>query len=77
VERGLKTNPDLAGTINVAITLTGSGSVTDADVTGRTWSGAGSREAESCMLSRIRSWRFPSSANGGGTFSFPFNFTRG
>ena len=77
VERGLKVNPDLAGTITVAITLTGSGSVTGANVTNRTWSGPGSSDAESCMLSRIRSWKFPSSANGGGTYSFPFNFTRG
>jgi hypothetical protein len=76
VEQGLKVNPNLAGTITVAITMTGSGSVTDADVTNRTWSGAGASPAESCILSKIRSWRFPASDAGGGTYSFPFNFTR-
>ena len=75
-EYGLKVNPSLAGTINVAITLTGSGNVTDAEVTNRTWSSGGAAEAESCIIQRIRSWRFPSASAGGGTYSFPFNFTR-
>ena len=76
VENGLRVNPNLAGTINIAITLTGSGTVTGVDITNRTWSGAGSSEAESCIVSRIRSWKFPSSDVGGGTYGFPFNFTR-
>jgi hypothetical protein len=75
VEYGLKANPSLAGTITVAITLTGSGSVTNVDVTNRTWGGAGASEAESCVRSKIQAWKFPSSAAGGGTYSFPFNFT--
>jgi hypothetical protein len=75
-ERGLKVNPSLAGTINVSITLTGSGNVTDAAVTNRTWSGGGAAEAESCIIQQVRSWRFPSASAGGGTYSFPFNFTR-
>jgi TonB family protein len=74
-ENGLKVNPNLAGTVTVAITLTGAGNVTGARVTNRTWSGPGASQAESCILARIRSWRFPSSEAGGGTFSFPFNFT--
>lgn len=76
VEHGLKVNPSLAGTINVAITMTGSGSVTDVDVTSRTWGGNGSSAAEQCIVQRIRSWKFPPSPAGGGTYSFPFNFTR-
>jgi hypothetical protein len=75
-ERGLKVNPGLAGTVNVSITITGSGNVTGADVTSRTWSGGGAAEAESCILDKIRGWRFPSSSAGGGTYAFPFNFTR-
>ena len=75
-ERGLKVNPSLAGTINVAITLTGSGNVTGVDITSRTWSGAGSSEAESCIVNKIQSWKFPSSDLGGGTYGFPFNFTK-
>jgi hypothetical protein len=76
VEYGLKANPSLAGTINVAITLTGTGNVTGVQVNSRTWGGAGSSEAESCIRSRIRGWKFPASSAGGGTYSFPFNFTR-
>lgn len=76
VEYGLKQNPSLAGTVNVAITLTGSGNVTGVDITSRTWGGSGASEAESCIRSKIRGWKFPSSAAGGGTYSFPFNFTR-
>ena len=76
VERGLKANPSLAGTINVAISLTGSGNVTDVDITSRTWGGAGASEAESCIIDKIRSWKFPSSSAGGGTYGFPFNFTK-
>jgi hypothetical protein len=75
-EYGLKQNPNLAGKVNVAITLTGSGNVTDVDVTNRSWSGAGASEAESCIRSRIQGWKFPSSDRGGGTFGFSFNFTR-
>lgn len=75
-ERGLKVNPNLAGTITVAITLTGSGNVTGVDVTNSTMSGAGASETQSCIRSRIRSWKFPSSSAGGGTYAFPFNFTR-
>ena len=75
-ERGLKINPSLAGTINVSITLAATGSVTDAAVTNRTWSGGGAAEAESCIIQRIHTWRFPSASVGGGTYAFPFNFTR-
>ncbi len=76
-EYGLKANPNLAGTVTVAITLSGSGSVSDVDITRRTWSGAGASEAEGCIRSRVRSWKFPASATGAGTYGFPFNFTPG
>lgn len=75
-EYGLKANPSLAGTVTVAISLTGSGDVTGVNVTNRTWSGPGASEAESCIRNKIEAWRFPSSDAGGGTYSFPFNFTR-
>ena len=76
-ENGLKVNPNLAGTIVTAISIEPSGSVSGVNITRRTWSGAGSSESESCILRRIRSWRFPSSEAGAGTYSFPFNFTKG
>jgi len=75
-EYGLKSNPSLAGTVTVAISLTGSGDVTGVNITNRTWGGAGASEVESCIRNKIESWRFPPSDAGGGTYSFPFNFTR-
>ena len=75
-EYGLKLNPALAGSVTIAITMTGGGSVTNAAVSRRTWSGPGSAETESCVLQKVREWRFPSSSAGGGTFEFSFNFTK-
>src|SRR5688572_7578781 len=75
-ENGLKVNPNLAGSITVAIDIAGSGSVQGAQVTRRSWSGAGASESESCILRTIRGWRFPSSSRASGTYSFPFSFTR-
>lgn len=76
-EQGLKVNPNLAGSIKVSITLTGSGSVTGVDAVPGTMSGAGTSEVTSCIEGKIRSWRFPASEAGGGTYSFPFSFTKG
>ena len=75
-EYGLKVNPALAGSVSVAVTLTSEGSVTGVDITNRTWSGAGSSEAESCIKQRISGWKFPSSDHGGGTYSFSFSFSK-
>ena len=75
-EFGLKANPALAGTVTVAISLTGSGDVTGVNVANRTWSGPGAAESESCIRNKIRQWRFPAAAEGGGTYTFPFNFTK-
>jgi len=75
-EYGLKVNPQLAGSVAVAVTLTAEGSVTGVDITKRTWSGPGSAEAESCIKQRISGWKFPSSDRGGGTYSFSFSFSR-
>jgi hypothetical protein len=75
-EYGLKVNPSLAGTVAVAVTLTGAGNVTGVEITNRTWSGAGHEEAESCIRQRISAWRFPSSEQGGGTYGFSFVFSK-
>jgi hypothetical protein len=76
VENGLKVDPNLAGTITVAISIAGSGSVTGANITNRSWRGPGAAPAESCITSVIRRWTFPSSERGAGTYAFTFNFTR-
>jgi hypothetical protein len=75
-EFGLKVNPALAGSVTMALTLTGGGAVTDAKITGRTWSGPGAEATESCILQRARGWHFPASSAGGGTYEFSFNFTK-
>ncbi len=75
-EYGLKTNPSLAGSVSVAVTLTSEGAVTGVDITRRTWSGPGAAEAESCIKQRISGWKFPSSDHGGGTYAFSFSFSR-
>lgn len=75
-EYGLKVNPQLAGSVTVAVTLTSEGAVTGVDITKRTWSGPGAAEAESCIKQRISGWKFPSSEHGGGTYSFSFSFSR-
>jgi len=75
-EYGLKVNPDLAGSVTAAVTLTPSGSVAGVNVTNRTLAGAGASDTERCIVDKIRAWRFPSSEAGGGTFSFSFSFTR-
>lgn len=74
-EFGLKANPNLRGSVTVNIVVSGSGAVSGANVAGRTWSGAGASEAESCIRQKIRSWRFPGTASGEGTYAFKFNFS--
>jgi len=56
-------SPSLAGSATVAVTLTPDGNVVAADVIRRSWSGKGSEIVENCMLSRVRSWKFPASEN--------------
>ena len=56
-------SPALAGSATVAVTLTPDGSVLAADVIRRSWSGKGSELVENCMLSRVRSWKFPANDN--------------
>jgi hypothetical protein len=52
-------SPDLAGSATVAVTLAPDGNVLDAGIIRRSWSGKGSDVVESCVLSRVRSWKFP------------------
>jgi hypothetical protein len=74
---GLPLNPNLAGSINVAITMDAAGTVTEARVATRSWSGAGVAEAEACVLSRVKGWAFPASSKAGAeTYSFSFIFNK-
>lgn len=72
-DQGLAANPNLAGSVSVMLTLDPSGSVADAKVANRTWSGAGVAEAEACILQRVKAWAFPASSKSG-TESYSFSF---
>lgn len=75
-EYGLKANPQLAGSITLALTMDAMGAITRATISERTWSGAGVTPTESCILDRAQAWRFPDAAgNAAGTYEFSFNFT--
>lgn len=52
-------SPGLAGSATVAVTLAADGNVLDAGIIRRSWSGKGADIVESCVLARVRSWRFP------------------
>ena len=52
-------NPNLAGSATVAVTLAADGNVLDAGIIRRSWSGKGADIVESCVLARVKSWRFP------------------
>jgi len=70
-------SPALAGSATVAVTLGSDGSVLKADIVRRSWSGQGSEVVETCVLSRVRGWRFPATnAEELVTHSFAVIFTR-
>ena len=58
-EYGLKVNPALTGTIAVRLAIRPSGDVGAATFMRHNWSGAGGKEAESCMRGRVMAWMFP------------------
>lgn len=70
--------PTLAGSGTVAVLLAADGGVSDADIVRKTWSGKGVEELESCVLTRVRSWKFPASEEGNDkrVHSFSVIFTR-
>ena len=70
-------SPYLAGSATVAVTLGPSGNVLSAEIIRRTWAGKGSEAVESCVLSRVRGWRFPAiDTDEVLTHSFALIFTR-
>ena len=70
-------SPSLAGSATVAVTLGSEGNVLNADIIRRSWSGKGSDVVETCLLSRVRAWRFPATKSSEVlTHSFAVIFTR-
>ena len=66
---------DLAGVVTLRLVLGPNGTVRNADVVRRTWSGPGAAETEECLLTAARKWRVPSAADGA-TLTLPISFTR-
>lgn len=75
-EFGRRENPQLAGTVAVAVTVQASGDVRSVEVTSRSWKGRETSKVEECICSRIRSWKFPEYEGGEGTYPFTFVFTQ-
>ena len=70
-------SPALAGSATVAVTLASNGSVLNADIVRRSWAGKGSEAVETCVLSRVRAWKFPATNTEENlTHSFAVIFTR-
>ncbi len=71
-EQEAQKNPDLAGKVAVAFTIDPAGAVADATVAETTLNNG---NAENCMLSRIRRWKFPEPEGGGVVeVNFPWVF---
>ncbi len=51
--------PNLVGSATVSVSVAADGSVLTADILRSSWSERGAETVEQCMLSRVRSWRFP------------------
>ncbi|HYX93306.1 MAG TPA: AgmX/PglI C-terminal domain-containing protein [Myxococcaceae bacterium] len=71
-EQELNKDPNLAGKVGVQFVIDPTGSVSDASVSETTLANA---NTESCMLARIRRWKFPEPKGGGiVTVTFPWIF---
>jgi hypothetical protein len=70
-------NPGLAGSTTIGVLLAQDGTVTRADLLRRSWEGRGAEKVESCVLAKVRSWKFPPSDNAAARpYSFSTVFTR-
>ena len=67
-EQELQKSPDLSGKVSVMFTIDPAGAVNEANVSESSLS---NNTAESCMLARIRRWKFPE-PQGGGVVSVTF-----
>lgn len=69
-ERQLQRHPGLHGKVNTRFTISATGRVSQAKVVN---SSLGNRAAESCITSKIRTWRFPEPKGGGVVIvNYPF-----
>ncbi len=70
-EKALKRNPSLAGKVQLRFTISAIGKVTAAEIDTNT---LGDDEVGSCMVTIVKTWRFPAPAGGEVQFSYPFVF---
>ena len=72
-ERVLKVKPNLQGKINISITILQSGKVESVEILQNTMA---EDKVESCIISKIRRWRFPVLKKEELTVSFPIIFSK-
>ncbi len=73
-EKELKGNPDLAGVVQVAWTVTRAGGVSNVQILTNS---TGNRDMEGCIKRTIGSWSFPASHGAGVDIEYPFRFVPG
>ena len=74
-DEGLRRNPDLAGQIELELTILPTGTVDSVNVA-TSFDGPGQHEVTICVASRARNWRFERGPYAVETVVFPFVFTR-
>ncbi|MCB9734514.1 MAG: AgmX/PglI C-terminal domain-containing protein [Deltaproteobacteria bacterium] len=68
-EKALKGNPNLRGKVTIRFTIGSAGRITDISASGNT---TGNSEIASCIIDKVRGWRFDPPSGGSVTFSYPF-----
>lgn len=72
-QKGLQSNPDLQGTVRVMFLIQPTGAVGGAKIED---SSLGNAAVEECVLTNVKSWRFPQAKGGGSTtVKYPFRFS--
>lgn len=73
-QKGLQGNPNLQGKVKIKFLIAPTGAVTGVKVVD---SGLNSPSVENCIVSNIKTWKFPTAQGGGSTMVvYPFVFTR-
>lgn len=68
-EKALKGNPNVRGKVTIRFTIGPAGRITDISASGNT---TGNSEIASCIIDKVRGWRFDPPSGGSVTFSYPF-----
>jgi hypothetical protein len=74
-EYGVRSYPDLVGTVVVRMTVSSDGSVGHSAIVRRSWAGGDAADVENCIRNRVAAWHFPS-APSASVHEFPLNFAR-